>query len=80
MFLEIKVMMTALSVSYRSAFRISIRGIDLGQWMARFQADDFSIELKGNIRTVSAIQAVVSIYLFVIGIAAITGSVRVIPV
>lgn len=54
---------TSLFYSLMSTFNIGFRDINFGKWLRLLTHDDLDIKAKGWIRTVSGVQALLSVYL-----------------
>jgi hypothetical protein len=52
-----------LYFSVLSAFHMGWRDLNVGNWIARIQAREFSLRSTGWVRVVSGIQSLVSVYL-----------------
>jgi uncharacterized protein YjbI with pentapeptide repeats len=55
---------TALYFSLLSAASIGWRDLNLGNWLTRIQADEYTLRATGWVRSVSGIQSLLSVYLF----------------
>jgi len=56
----------AFYFSLLSAFHIGWKDLNVGNWIARIQPNDYFMKATGWVKTVSGIQSLVSIYLFVL--------------
>lgn len=52
--------------SFLSAFSIDWRGLDVNNWIQRLQSKEYTLRANGWVRTVSGIQALISVYLIAI--------------
>lgn len=52
--------------SVLSAFHIGWRDLNVGNWIARMQAREYTLQASGWIRMVSAVQSIISVYLLAI--------------
>ena len=52
--------------SLLSAFHIGFRDINVGNWIARVQAHEYTLKPTGWVRVVSGLQSLLSIYLLTI--------------
>lgn len=58
----------ALYFSLLSAFRIGWRDFNVGSWIARLQAHEYSFHATGWVRTLSGVQSLISLYLLVLSV------------
>jgi hypothetical protein len=52
--------------SLLSAFHIGFREFNVGNWIARIQADKYTLEPTGWVRVVSGLQSLLSVHLLAI--------------
>ncbi|HTF91488.1 MAG TPA: pentapeptide repeat-containing protein [Verrucomicrobiae bacterium] len=64
----LKALLYALQFSALSAFYIGWREFNLGSWLARIQTDEYALQARGWVRSVSGCQAVLSVYLLALAI------------
>lgn len=54
----------ALYFSVLSAFHVGWRDLNVGNWIARIQPQEFTLRATGWVRAVSGVQSLISVYLF----------------
>jgi hypothetical protein len=59
----IRIVWTAFYFSLLSAFAIGWRELNVGTWLTRIQRREYTLRGSGWVRTVSGVQAVISVYL-----------------
>ena len=64
---------TAIAFSLRSALRLGFQGFDFGRWVRMLQHREYDIVAIGWLRSVSAIQSLISIYLIAVAILSAFG-------
>ena len=64
----------AIYFSLLSTFHIGWREFNIGSWITRMQKRDYKLQATGWVRTLSGIQSLVSVYLFVLWILTYFGS------
>ena len=62
----IPVLWHAFHFSLLSAFHIGWRELNVGNWLARLQKQEYTLRARGWVRTVSGVQSLISIYLLAI--------------
>jgi len=65
---EMSLWWLALVFSLMSTFNIKFRDVDFGRWLRLLTTEEYDIKVKGRARTVSGIQALISVYLVFLGI------------
>ena len=63
----------SLYFSLLSAFHLGWRELNVGSWIARLQTREYTLRARGWVRTVSGLQALISVYLLALAVLSYFG-------
>jgi hypothetical protein len=70
---ELLSLQTSLYFSLLSAFHLGWRELNVGTWITRLQAKEYSLRARGWVRTVSGAQSLLSVYLLALAVLSYFG-------
>jgi hypothetical protein len=70
---ELRSLRTSLYFSLLSAFHLGWRELNVGSWIARLQAREYTLRARGWARTVSGLQSLLSVYLLALAVLSYFG-------